>query len=350
MTPLSILHAIRSDRFAGVEQLVLRLAVAQAAAGHRVRVVGGASERMADPLRAAGVVYVPASHTRHVVAALRRWAGTADVVNTHMTAADVAAVFAFFGRARPAVASTRHFAQRRGRLRALPLDPVVRRVVDVEIAVSHAVAAAVGVPSTVVHSGIAPVPFADPGSRRRVVLIAQRLQPEKQTLLAVDAFARSGLVSDGWCLEVAGDGADYAAVASGVERLGDAGRMLGFRDDVPELMACAGILLAPTPNEALGLSVIEAMACGLPVVAAGAAGHLDVMAGLDPRALFAPGDAAGAARALRALADDPEGRRRLGTAERERQQRDFSLDQQVAGTDAAYRAAITRHRAGDIHD
>ena len=59
--PLRILHAIRSDGFSGVEQFVLRLALAQAAAGHRVTVIGGATDRMRPALAAAGIDARPRS-------------------------------------------------------------------------------------------------------------------------------------------------------------------------------------------------------------------------------------------------------------------------------------------------
>ena len=48
--PLRILHAISSNRFAGVEQFVRRLAIRQAHDGHTVAVLGGASEQMRAPL------------------------------------------------------------------------------------------------------------------------------------------------------------------------------------------------------------------------------------------------------------------------------------------------------------
>jgi len=342
MSGLRIVHVVRSDRFAGVEQFVLRLALAQADAGHDVQVIGGAADRMAAPLDAAGAGFAPGLRVGEIAARLRRCAGAVDVVNTHMTAADAAALRAFAGRHRPAVVSTRHFAQRRGRFRALPLDPVVRLVLDAEISVSAVVAAAIGAPSTVVHPGVA-VPPATEHERQRVVLVAQRLQPEKQTMLAIAAFARSGLASDGWRLDIAGAGAEADELARAASALGGSAGLLGFRGDIPQLMARAGMLLATAPSEHFGLTVLEAMACGLPVVATAAAGHLETMGGLDERALFPAGDADAAARALRALADDPSARRRLGDAERARVQSDFSVDAQVAATDAVYRAAIARH-------
>ena len=338
MSGMRVVHAIRSAKFAGVEQFVRRLAIAQAGAGHQVHVIGGDPAHMAASLAAAGVGFEPATQTAQLATALRRCTASTDVINTHMSAADAAAVLAFAGRPRPTVVSTRHFPRRRGRFRLFPLDPYMRLVVDAEISVSAAVARAIGTPSTVVHPG---VPLAPPQDRERdrSVLVVQRLQPEKQTMLAVEAFARSGLPSDGWRLDIAGSGAEEESVARAASALNDRARMLGFRDAVPQLMAAAGILLAPTPIEALGLTVLEAMACGLPVVAAAAGGHLETMGQLDERALFRAGDAAAAAQSLRSLADDPEGRRRLGEAERQRAAGDFSIESQVSKTDAVYRAA-----------
>ena len=99
------------------------------------------------------------------------------------------------------------------------------------------------------------------------------------------------------------------------------------------------MLMAPCPVEGLGLTLLEAMAGGLPVVAAGAAGHLDVLAGLDSRAMFPPNDADSAARNLRSLADDEPGRIALSLAARRRQQGEFSLLAQTAATEAVYRGA-----------
>ena len=75
-----------------------------------------------------------------------------------------------------------------------------------------------------------------------------------------------------------------------------------------------------------------------PVVAAGAAGHLDPLAGLDPRAAVrARRRRRRPAAHLRSLAADDAGRAALALAARTRQQRDFSLRAQVDGTDAVYR-------------
>lgn len=343
--PLRILHAIRSDGFSGVEQFVLRLARTQAADGHAVQVIGGDPPRMRPGLDEAGVAHTPAARTIEVLRAVRSVAGEVDVVNSHMTAADVASVAALATRRRarrPAVVATCHFARPRGRVGPIPIDALVRGRIDAQIAISSAVAAAVGGQSTVVHTGIDPRPAGDPAARERTVLMAQRLQPEKRTDVGVRAFAASGLADERWMLDIAGIGPERESLERLVAELGIAAsvRFSGYRADLPELLTRAGMLLAPCPVEGLGLTLLEAMASGLPPVAADAAGHVELLAGLDERARFAAGDADAAGARLRSLAADAAGRAALGAAARARQQAHFSLRAQADGTDAVYREAI----------
>ncbi|MEV1128809.1 glycosyltransferase [Agromyces sp. NPDC049794] len=341
---LRILHAIRSDGFSGVEQFVLRLAVQQAHDGHEVTVIGGASDRMLPALAEAGVAHIPAARTLEVTRAVRRLARSVDVVNTHMTAADVGTVAALWSRLRlrrPAVVATRHFAKARGKVGPVPIGALVRRRIDRQISISAAVADAVDGRSTVVHSGIEPRPLRDVLLRERVVLMAQRLQPEKRSDVGIRAFAASRLAAEGWTLEIAGVGPEREMLEALATSLGldDAVRFLGYRSDLPAVMDRAGILIAPCPVEGLGLTLLEAMAGGLPVVAAAAAGHLDPLSGLDPRALFAPGDVDEAGRHLQSLASDDAGRNALALALRHRQQQEYSLRAQADATEAVYRSA-----------
>ncbi len=347
MSSLRILHAIRSDGYAGVERFVARLALAQADAGHAVHVVGGDEPRMRPELDRQGIGFTPAIRAQDVAWAVRRHRRDVDVVNTHMTAADLAAAVALWGDCRrPAFVATRHFSRPRGTLGPLRYDRIVERIVDAEIAISRAVAESIGVPASVVHSGV-PVQPPVTSPRERTVLVAQRLQPEKRTDVALLAFAESGIAAEGWRLQVAGDGRELDSLVALTHSLGiDASvTFLGFRSDVPDLMRRAGILLAPCPVEGLGLSVLEAMALGLPVVAARAGGHIELLEALDPRSLFSPHDAGDAGGRLRSLAADAEARAALGIAVRARQLAAFSVDGQVKGTDAVYRAALQARSA-----
>lgn len=341
---MKIVHAVRSHRFAGVEQHIRRLALAQAAAGDVVHVVGGDPDRMADALAAGGVTFARASTIVDVVRRLHSLGSPPDVVNSHMTAADTASVIACRGADRPALVSTRHFAQARARFR--PLGRWVDGQMDAEIAVSDTVAAHAAVPTIVVPSGVESVPISD-APRERVVLIAQRLEREKHTDDGLRAFAYAGIAGEGWRLVIAGEGTERERLEALARDLGiaSATSFLGFRDDLPQIMVSSGMMLAPCPFEHLGLSVLEAMAAGLPVIAAGAGGHLELLAGLDSRALFLPRDIQAASRALRSLAHDPAGRDALASRSTERQRTRHSLAAQVAGTRAVYETAIERRRA-----
>lgn len=342
MTALRVLHVMVSDRFAGVEQFVRRLASVQASDGHQVYVAGGAPELLAGPLTEAGVRFAPAANLREALKAIR--SADVDVVNSHMTSADLAAVLSrLTGSRRPALVSTRHFALRRGSRGPAAPYRMIERMLDAEIAISRAVADSIHVPSTIVYPGVEPVD-AGAAVRERTVLMAQRLQPEKDTALGIHAFARSGIAADGWELKIAGVGAEEDALRRLVDDLGiaEAVAFLGFRGDLPQLMRQAGMLLATTPNEGLGLTVVEAMAAQLPVIAAAAGGHLDTLGSLKENGLFSAGDADAAADRLRSMAEASDLRSRVAAAQLMVQQRSFTLRAQADGTEAVYRRAIER--------
>ena len=128
------------------------------------------------------------------------------------------------------------------------------------------------------------------GLESRTVLVAQRLEPEKDTWTALRAWYESGLVDEGWRLDVAGEGAERATLQARVAGEDVRGvTFLGQVSDVAERMSHAGLLLASAPAEPLGLTVLEAMASGLPVVAADAGGHRESL-GADDELAFPPRD------------------------------------------------------------
>ena len=90
---------------------------------------------------------------------------------------------------------------------------------------------------------------------------------------------------------------------------------VGFRDDVPaELRKLDVFVHASVIPEPFGQVIIEAMAAGLPVIASGAGGPLEIITeGVDGM-FHKPGDAADLASVLQRLAKDADLRRRLGQA------------------------------------
>lgn len=338
---ISVVHVTASDRYAGVEAHIRTLACAQADAGLRVTVVGGNPDRMESELSEHRARFIPARTTRDVARALLKV--HADVVHSHLTAADTAAYLGTRVTRRPIVA-TRHTPQLRGStaLRRLALRQTVSRRIAAETAVSHYAAAFVDGPCTVIHAGVPAQDLVPAAERGRVILVAQRMEPEKETAEAIDIVVRSGLLDAGWRLRIAGDGTLRDDVEARLAHHGITDRtdMLGRVPSTRDLMLSAGVLVAPCRAEAYGLSVVEAMASGLPVVASGAAGHLETVGSVTPETLYVPGDAAAGARILADLATDPATRDRLGHSLHDAQRTDFTIERQLDLTSQVYRSVL----------
>ncbi len=110
-----------------------------------------------------------------------------------------------------------------------------------------------------------------------LVLVVSRLGAEKNVELAIDALA---LVPDA-VLAVVGDGPHRGALEERARRLGVAARVRFAgtiaRERLPDVYASADVLLFPSTTETQGLVLIEALAAGLPVVAADSPASRDVL-------------------------------------------------------------------------
>lgn len=104
----------------------------------------------------------------------------------------------------------------------------------------------------------------------------------------------------------------------------------------------ADVLLSASRGEGLPLSLLEAMAAGLPVVASRVVGNVDLVQQGETGYLFPQGDLDGAATALVRLAQDPQLRNRLGGNAIERVRREFRIDQFAASYSAVYRELASR--------
>ncbi|WP_454051172.1 glycosyltransferase family 4 protein [Cellulomonas sp. Marseille-Q8402] len=335
-----VVHVVCTDAFAGVERYVTTLARTQDARGLRVQVLGGSAGRMPAELAGSGVRWAPAPTPLRAAAALRRV--DARLVHAHMTAAELAATVA----ARAPVVATRHFAATRG---SSGLGRAVGRFVGprlaAQVAISAFVADRVEGPSTVVHPGVPTIPRAahEPAAARRpVVLMAQRLEAEKRTDVGLRVWAASGLAEAGWELLVAGTGALRPELEALAAELGVAGsvRFLGARSDMDALLSTASIFLAPRGDEPYGLSVVEAMAHGTPVVAGRGGGHSETVGAADGAVLVPEEDVAAAGAALARLARDPERRAAYGEELRALQQRRFDPETHADGIAAVYGAVL----------
>jgi len=101
--------------------------------------------------------------------------------------------------------------------------------------------------------------------------------------------------------------------------------LLGFREDVPELLYVMDMFVLSSISEGLPLSVVEAQAAGLPVVATDVGGLAEIVTDGESGYLVGPGDPDALAAKILALARDRDLCTRMGRAGRESAEQKFSL-------------------------
>jgi glycosyltransferase involved in cell wall biosynthesis len=177
-------------------------------------------------------------------------------------------------------------------------------------------------------------PAVAPNGRAPVALALGRLHRNKGFGLLLEALAATRDIS----LWIAGDGPLRPHLERRATRLGIAGRVrfLGWREDVPWLLAAADLLVCPSLHEPLGNVVIEAWSAGLPVVATasdGPAGLIenDISGILVPLPGARDGGPQPLADAIERVCADRELRARLGSAGRRAYETEFTEPIVVAG-------------------
>ena len=94
--------------------------------------------------------------------------------------------------------------------------------------------------------------------------------------------------------------------------LGGSVTMPGWRDDMPELLSSLSLFVSAARSEPFGLAIVEAMAAGLPVVAAASEGASEIIEDGFSGKLVPVGNPEALAEAINDLLDDPQERSRLG--------------------------------------
>lgn len=170
------------------------------------------------------------------------------------------------------------------------------------------------------------IPRAGHERARPLVVSVGRLRAPKDFLTLARALA--ALPAGSFEALIVGDGPDRPALESELRRLGleDRVRLAGERDDVPDLLASADVFVLSSVSEGLPVSVLEAMAAELPVVASRVGGVPELVADGETGFLVPPRDPQALAAALERLVDDGELRRRLGAVGRVRAETRFGLN------------------------
>jgi glycosyltransferase involved in cell wall biosynthesis len=113
-------------------------------------------------------------------------------------------------------------------------------------------------------------------------------------------------------------------------------RFTGFRDDLPRWMGALDILVHPALMEGMGISLLQASAAKVPIVASDVGGIPEAVRNGENGILVPPNDAVALRAAIRKLVQNPDLRKQLGETGRRIVTEEFSIDTMVEGNLSVY--------------
>lgn len=220
---------------------------------------------------------------------------------------------------------------------------------DALVAVSEAVAASVrpyvSLPVTVIPNGVdidrfRPSPRQH-GAGRRIVFVG-RLIANKGPQTALDAFSRVEEKYPSATLTMVGDGPLRSSLEKCVAERGLEGkvRFLGLRGDVAEILNASDVLVRPSLVEGMPLTILEAMASGLPVIASDVGGVSEIVSDGNTGYLIRPRSHEELAEALVRMFEDDERMVAMGSAGMRRVRANFSWDITASATERLLEALV----------
>jgi N-acetyl-alpha-D-glucosaminyl L-malate synthase BshA len=143
-------------------------------------------------------------------------------------------------------------------------------------------------------------------------------------------------------LRLVGDGPERAGALAELDRLGLGADVeaLGEPPDLAAVLADADLFLLPSETESFGLAALEALACGVPVIASDVGGLPEVVSDGEVGFLCPVGDVAAMSARARRLLDDPALRAEMAAAARLRAETLFRPEPAIDGYLRVYRRAV----------
>ncbi len=352
----------------GAERHVVDLALALRRKGHEVAVTCSAAGELSDLLDRANVPVrallgrlvkrrVSVTYAREIGRLVRDQ--RFDVVHAHIYASAAASALATLGTGVPLVV-TEHtegaWQGRRAHLVSRLICRRARRVIAVSSPIRRRLIERDGVSPekiSLVPNAVIPAPDTLPRSpdappegwhEGPLVGVVARLQPEKGIANFLKAAARISSSCPQARFLVVGEGplrGELLRLADSLG-LGERMRFLGHRADARDLIGLLDVLAVPSLTEGTPLTVLEAMAAGVPIVASAVGGIPDQVTHDREGLLVPPDDPVALGDALLEVLQDPGRARRLGEAARRRADSEFAHATMVGRIQTVYGAALGR--------
>lgn len=169
-----------------------------------------------------------------------------------------------------------------------------------------------------------------------------KLSEGKNWGMLVETAARVRDAGRDVCWVIAGDGPEHAALMRQIRQLGlaEVVTLAGFRQDALAIMKGADLLFFPSRREGASVTVRQAMAAGVPVVAVNAAGTAESLAGHGW--LVTPEDLDSAAQTVMQVLDSPNERQSMAQAALISARKRFAIEQTLSGTCDVYRWVLSK--------
>ena len=180
-----------------------------------------------------------------------------------------------------------------------------------------------------------------PGDALLVVSVG-RLDEQKGMHYLIRAAASVSNRRPETVFAIAGDGPLRASLENEIKQLGLEGRvhLLGWRDDIPDILATVDLFVLPSLWEGMPNVILEAMACGKPVIATDIGGSRELVVNNETGRLVPPKDAASLAVTIEQLLAHLDLACTMGKRGAERASQVFGLDAMVERNVELYRAAL----------
>jgi N-acetyl-alpha-D-glucosaminyl L-malate synthase BshA len=177
---------------------------------------------------------------------------------------------------------------------------------------------------------------------RKVLIHISNFRPVKRVRDVVGIHARVAKEIPS-VLVMVGDGPDRVLAEQEARELGvaDSVFFLGKLESVAPLLASSDLFLLPTQSESFGLSALEALATGVPVIGVDAGGLPEVVRNGETGALCSAGDVEGMAHAALAILRDPERWHTMSTLAAADARERFAMDAVVGQYEEFYRRALS---------
>ena len=174
-----------------------------------------------------------------------------------------------------------------------------------------------------------------------------RFAPQKNHALLLKAFAQGPASNRQAHLVLVGEGALRARLEEQARSLGLSGQVhfLGLRSDIPDVLGAMDVFALSSDYEGNPLSILEAMASGLPIVSTAVGGVPQLFESGREGLLVKPGDLEGFTGTMNTLLDNRSVRKSLGMAAARRAKRNFDVSTMVREYQEVYEHLVARFRS-----